>query len=248
MLPVFDTAAWAPRWGTAAWESSRTPRRTPALLRMPTASPAETGTELLIEAGLSGLTRRAVICRGPLSTQRSLSANGTARAARAGCRRAPLDESLKQTLPALLALLDVPVDDTPVIPLAIRTPIRGSLPSCRCASTARGTARSRTATAVARATVSGGRGRPGTRTRRPPAPPRRQRPARAGPCRPRRSDERATPARAGANDTSPSARAAPDGPWRYTSFERSDATRCNMPRSGEQLTAHSPQMDPTSLV
>jgi len=31
-------------------------------------------------------------------------------------------------------------------------------------------------------------------------------------------------------------------------YERSDATRCNMPRSGEQLTAHSPQMDPTSLV
>src|SRR5713101_9303459 len=35
-----------------------------------------------------------------------------------------------------------------------------------------------------------------------------------GPCRPRRSDERAMPARAGANDTSPSARAAPDGPPR----------------------------------
>src|SRR5713101_2063629 len=55
---------------------------------------------------------------------------------------------------------------------------------------------------------------------RPPAPPRRVRPARAGPCRPRRSDERATRARAGANDTSPSARAAPDGPARPATRRR----------------------------
>jgi len=43
------------------------------------------------------------------------------------------------------------------------------------------------------------------RTRLPPAPPRRATPARACPRPRRRSDERATPARAGANNISPSA-------------------------------------------